>query len=101
MRQAKWLVVVVGVVALALGAGVFSQAQQGLSGEYKIGILEPLTGNLAAEGKREQNRRLERMEDKIDALTNAVAVLIASKSDDKQAAPAPSPSPAPKKKENR
>jgi branched-chain amino acid transport system substrate-binding protein len=46
------LVAVVGVVALALGAGALGQAQQGLSGEYKIGVLEPLTGNLAAEGKR-------------------------------------------------
>jgi ABC-type branched-subunit amino acid transport system substrate-binding protein len=56
MRHAKWpvktLVAVVGVVALALGAGALGQAQQGLSGEYKIGVLEPLTGNLAAEGKR-------------------------------------------------
>ena len=31
--------------------GAVVQAQQ-LSGEYKIGVLEPLTGNLAAEGKR-------------------------------------------------
>jgi len=56
MRHAKWpvktLVAVVGVVALALGAGALGQAQQGLSGGYKIGVLEPLTGNLAAEGKR-------------------------------------------------
>src|SRR4030095_10691036 len=52
MRHAKWLVAVVGGVALALGVGVLVQAQQGLSGEYKIGILEPVTGNLAAEGKR-------------------------------------------------
>jgi branched-chain amino acid transport system substrate-binding protein len=56
MRHAKWpvktLVAVVGVVALALGADALGQAQQGLSGEYKIGVLEPLTGNLAAEGKR-------------------------------------------------
>jgi branched-chain amino acid transport system substrate-binding protein len=41
----------IGVVALALGTGAL-QAQQPLSGEYKIGVLEPLTGNLAAEGKR-------------------------------------------------
>jgi branched-chain amino acid transport system substrate-binding protein len=56
MRQAKWpvkaMVAVLGAVALALGVGAFVQAQQGLSGEYKIGVLEPLTGNLAAEGKR-------------------------------------------------
>jgi branched-chain amino acid transport system substrate-binding protein len=52
MKHAKWMVVGV-VVAMALGAGVVARAQQSsLSGEYKIGVLEPLTGNLAAEGKR-------------------------------------------------
>jgi branched-chain amino acid transport system substrate-binding protein len=51
MRQVKWAVVV-GLVALAVGAVGALQAQQQLSGEYKIGVLEPLTGNLAAEGKR-------------------------------------------------
>jgi branched-chain amino acid transport system substrate-binding protein len=51
MRHVKWAVVV-GLVALALGAVGALQAQQQLSGEYKIGVLEPLTGNLAAEGKR-------------------------------------------------
>ncbi len=50
MRHVK-LAAVVGVLALALGAVSVLQAQQ-LSGEYKIGVLEPLTGNLAAEGKR-------------------------------------------------
>jgi len=50
MRHVKWAVVV-GLVALAIGAVGALQAQQ-LSGEYKIGVLEPLTGNLAAEGKR-------------------------------------------------
>src|SRR5258707_1481053 len=50
MRHVKWVVVLLGVVAVALGAGAV-QGQQ-LSGEYKIGVLEPLTGNLAAEGKR-------------------------------------------------
>ena len=50
MRHAKWVVVVLGFVAVALGVGAV-QGQQ-LSGEYKIGVLEPLTGNLAAEGKR-------------------------------------------------
>ena len=49
MRNAKW-VVVVGTVALALGVGAV-QAQQQLQGEYKIGVLEPLTGNLAVQGK--------------------------------------------------
>jgi len=51
MRHVKWSLVV-GFVALALGVGTVVQAQQQLSGEYKIGVLEPLTGNLAAEGKR-------------------------------------------------
>ena len=51
MRHVKWSLVV-GFVALALGVGAVVQAQQQLSGEYKIGVLEPLTGNLAAEGKR-------------------------------------------------
>src|SRR5882724_12939105 len=50
MRHVK-LAVVVAVVALAIGAVSALQAQQ-LTGEYKIGVLEPLTGNLAAEGKR-------------------------------------------------
>jgi branched-chain amino acid transport system substrate-binding protein len=52
MKRVMWLAV--GVVALALGAGAIARAQQPqvLSGEYKIGVLEPLTGNLAAEGKR-------------------------------------------------
>jgi branched-chain amino acid transport system substrate-binding protein len=49
MRHAKWTVVV-GLVALALGIGV-AQSQQQPSGEYKIGVLEPLTGNLAVQGK--------------------------------------------------
>ncbi|RPH79221.1 MAG: hypothetical protein EHM88_14650, partial [Candidatus Rokuibacteriota bacterium] len=48
MRNVKWAMVI-GLVALALGAGVV-QGQQ-LSGEYKIGVLEPLTGNLAVQGK--------------------------------------------------
>jgi branched-chain amino acid transport system substrate-binding protein len=51
MRHVKWSLVV-GFVALTLGVGAVVQAQQQLSGEYKIGVLEPLTGNLAAEGRR-------------------------------------------------
>ena len=43
-------VTVLGILALALGAGVV-QGQQPPSGEYKIGVLEPLTGNLAVQGK--------------------------------------------------
>ena len=50
MRKLAWAVFI-GVVAVALGVGgVHGQAQ--LQGEYKIGVLQPLTGNLAAEGKR-------------------------------------------------
>ena len=49
MRNAKWAVIV-GFVAVMLGVGVVS-GQQPLQGEYKIGILEPLTGNLAVQGK--------------------------------------------------
>jgi branched-chain amino acid transport system substrate-binding protein len=49
MRIAKWAAVA-GLVALAFGAGG-AQGQQQLSGEYKIGVLEPLTGNLAVQGK--------------------------------------------------
>ncbi len=50
MRNAKWAVVVVGIIALALGAGAV-QGQQPPQGEYKIGVLEPLTGPLAVQGK--------------------------------------------------
>src|SRR5499426_1912859 len=50
MNYSQWVVMVVAVVALAFGAGVV-QGQQPLSGEYKIGVLEPLTGNLAVQGK--------------------------------------------------
>ena len=49
MRNTKWAAVV-GLVALALGVGAV-QGQQQPSGEYKIGVLEPLTGNLAVQGK--------------------------------------------------
>ena len=49
MRNTKWIAVV-GLVVLALGAAG-AQGQQQPSGEYKIGVLEPLTGNLAVQGK--------------------------------------------------
>ena len=49
MRHMRWVVVLLGFVAVALGVGAV-QGQQ-LSGEYKIGVLEPLTGNLAVQGK--------------------------------------------------
>ncbi len=48
MKNMAWAMVV-GLVALMLGAGLV-QGQQP-SGEYKIGVLEPLTGNLAVQGK--------------------------------------------------
>src|SRR5438552_18734049 len=49
MRNLK-RVVVVGIVALALGVST-ARSQQQLQGEYKIGVLEPLTGNLAVQGR--------------------------------------------------
>jgi len=50
MKTVTWAVMVLGIVALALGAGVV-RGQPPPSGEYKIGVLEPLTGNLAVQGK--------------------------------------------------
>ncbi len=50
MKTVTWAVMVLGIVALALGAGVVG-GQPPPSGEYKIGVLEPLTGNLAVQGK--------------------------------------------------
>ena len=49
MRHVKWAVVVLGLVAMAFGLDAVQG--QPLSGEYKIGVLEPLTGNLAVQGK--------------------------------------------------
>jgi branched-chain amino acid transport system substrate-binding protein len=40
------------VVVLALAALSSGTGAQSLSGEYKVGVLEPLTGPLAGEGKR-------------------------------------------------
>jgi branched-chain amino acid transport system substrate-binding protein len=48
MRYVTWALAV--LVAAVIGEGAVEA--QPLSGEYKIGVLEPLTGNLAAEGKR-------------------------------------------------
>ncbi|PYN29747.1 MAG: hypothetical protein DMD98_20610, partial [Candidatus Rokuibacteriota bacterium] len=39
-------------LAVVLGVTVAAVQGQPLSGEYKIGVLEPLTGPLAGEGKR-------------------------------------------------
>jgi branched-chain amino acid transport system substrate-binding protein len=50
MHRAVLALVVVFVLALA-GSTATSQGQS-LSGEYKIGVLEPLTGPLSFEGKR-------------------------------------------------
>src|SRR6266850_8399364 len=51
MRQRSSLVIA-AVAALTLAFIVNgSQGQQSLSGEYKIGVLEPLTGNLAVQGR--------------------------------------------------
>jgi branched-chain amino acid transport system substrate-binding protein len=53
-------VMVAFTVFIAVGHG------QSLSGEYKIGVLEPLTGNLSSEGKRHMDG-LEVMRDIINA----------------------------------
>ena len=50
MRRRPSLTVVV-LIALALATGL-AAVTWGQSGEYKIGVLEPLTGPLAGEGKR-------------------------------------------------
>lgn len=50
MSHARVVVAIAALVAFVVGAGV-TQGQS-LSGEYKIGVLEPLTGPLAFEGKR-------------------------------------------------
>jgi branched-chain amino acid transport system substrate-binding protein len=50
MTKTTWVVTISLVALVALLAGAV-QGQPPLSGEYKIGILEPLTGNLAVQGK--------------------------------------------------
>jgi branched-chain amino acid transport system substrate-binding protein len=50
MSYAKLAAVVLALIALGAGPGAVQG--QALSGEYKLGVLEPLTGNLAFEGKR-------------------------------------------------
>ena len=52
MKHVAWMGALAMVVALALVAGAVHGQGPQLSGEYKIGVLEPLTGNLAAEGRR-------------------------------------------------
>src|SRR2546427_1789620 len=46
------LTIVVAALTLVLGGEPATVRGQALSGEYKIGVLEPLTGPLAFEGKR-------------------------------------------------
>ena len=60
----RTLAVVVTLLLLGTAAVVVTQAQS-LSGEYKIGVLEPLTGNLSSEGKRHMDG-LEVMRDMIN-----------------------------------
>jgi branched-chain amino acid transport system substrate-binding protein len=48
MQKAKWVTAVTAVFSLTLAGLAHSQA---LQGEYKLGVLEPLTGNLATQGK--------------------------------------------------
>jgi len=48
----RTVVTVVTALAVVLGAARAGVHGQSLSGEYKIGVLEPLTGPLAGEGKR-------------------------------------------------
>src|SRR5258705_11017282 len=43
---------VVTVLAVMLGGELATVRGQATSGEYRIGVLEPLTGPLAGEGKR-------------------------------------------------
>src|SRR5437667_5453059 len=44
--------IVIAALTLALGGELAAVRGQAVSGEYKIGVLEPLTGPLAFEGKR-------------------------------------------------
>src|SRR5215471_7286842 len=46
------LVLVIAVLALVVGGELAPVGGQAMSGEYKIGVLEPITGPLALEGKR-------------------------------------------------
>jgi len=48
MKKANVVAAVIGCVAAAIAGGAGAQA---LQGEYKLGVLEPLTGNLATQGK--------------------------------------------------
>lgn len=52
MRYHRAIALTVAVLVLALAAPIGDAQGQALKGEYKIGLLEPLTGPLASEGKR-------------------------------------------------
>jgi branched-chain amino acid transport system substrate-binding protein len=62
MTRRALLLVVTLLTLVSLVAGTHAQAP---SGEYKIGVLEPLTGNLSSEGKRHMEG-LEVMRDMIN-----------------------------------
>ncbi len=49
MKQLQWFAVVISTAVSMLGAAAVHA--QALKGEYKLGVLEPLTGNLATQGK--------------------------------------------------
>src|SRR3989337_1962066 len=49
MKHQQWFAVVISTVVSMLGAAAVHA--QALKGEYKLGVLEPLTGNLAVQGK--------------------------------------------------
>jgi len=49
MKSMKWVAVAAAISAATLGSGAVQG--QALQGEYKLGVLEPLTGNLAVQGK--------------------------------------------------
>ena len=50
MKNMKWVAVAATITASVLGSGA-AVAQAPLQGEYKLGVLEPLTGNLAVQGR--------------------------------------------------
>jgi branched-chain amino acid transport system substrate-binding protein len=49
MKQLQWFAIVISTAVSMLGAAAVHA--QALKGEYKLGVLEPLTGNLAVQGK--------------------------------------------------
>lgn len=51
MKNMRWVAVVTAIAASMLGSAAAQAQAQALQGEYKLGVLEPLTGNLATQGK--------------------------------------------------